>query len=182
MYDKYDLHNKARLWEKDHTARSAAGNTFSFIKNRGRAEYYWGVGGELGGLFLWPHRAEGSAGGPPPLRATCHNIPAGKQDTLADNIFRLRGGEKKRTERLFRKKEIFKGCCIVTKEVKKKQLQCRLLLLRLWQRSVLSIDLNFCLFPGRIIDPQLSTCANRSPLINRKNKWRNGSTCSFWIG
>lgn len=44
VYDKYDLHNKARLWEKDHTAHSAAGNTFSFIKNRGRAKYYWGVG------------------------------------------------------------------------------------------------------------------------------------------
>lgn len=40
VYDKYDLHNKARLWEKDHTARSAAGNTFSFMKNRGRAKHY----------------------------------------------------------------------------------------------------------------------------------------------
>lgn len=47
VYDKYDLHNKARLWEKDHTARSAAGNKFSFIKNRGRAKYYGR--GEKGG-------------------------------------------------------------------------------------------------------------------------------------
>lgn len=44
VYDKYDLHNKARLWEKDHTARSAAGNTFSFIKNRGRAKILLGSG------------------------------------------------------------------------------------------------------------------------------------------
>lgn len=95
VYDKYDLHNKARLWEKDHTARSAAGNTFSFIKNRGRAKCYWerGEGGELGGLFLWPHETEGSAGGPGSLFATRHNIPAGKQDTFTDNTFRLRGGE-----------------------------------------------------------------------------------------
>lgn len=122
VYDKYDLHNKARLWEKDHTARSAAGNTFSFIKNRGRAKYYGR--GKVGGGGFVAAQTEVSAGGPGSLFATCHNNPAGNQDTFTDNIFRLRGGEKK-TQRDKMSNQGLKRFYFVTKE--EKQLQARLL-------------------------------------------------------
>lgn len=123
VYDKYDLHNKARLWEKDHTARSAAGNTFSFIKNRGRAKYY--VRGKVGGGGFVAAQTEVSAGGPGSLFATCHNNPAGNQDTFTDNTFRLRGGEKRHRETRYQTRA--KRFYIVTKE--EEQLQARLLLL-----------------------------------------------------
>lgn len=89
VYDKYDLHNKARLWEKDHAARRAAGNTFPFIKNRGRARYYRGA--RRGVRPGWAE-SEGSARGP----NHCLPLVTQSQQETRTTIIGLKGGEKKR--------------------------------------------------------------------------------------
>lgn len=79
-------------------------------------------GWKAGGGGFVAAQTEVSAGGPGSLFATCHNNPAGNQDTFTDNVFRLRGGEKRHRETRYQTRAKFlSDFFFVTKE--EKQLQ-----------------------------------------------------------